>query len=55
MNRAERRRQERARIKGEKVLQVKRSDLEALYEDALKDVSKKDGAANAVRIADGAS
>lgn len=41
MNRAERRRQERARIKGEKVLQVKRSDLEALYEDALKDVSKK--------------
>lgn len=41
MNRAERRRQERARIKGEKVLQVKRSDLEALYEDALKDTSKK--------------
>ena len=41
MNRAERRRQERARIKGEKVLQVKRSDLEALYEDALKDVSKQ--------------
>ena len=41
MNRAERRRQERAKIKGEKVLQVKRSDLDKLYEDALKDVSKK--------------
>lgn len=41
MNRAERRRQERAKHKGEKVLQVKRSDLDALYEDALKDVSKK--------------
>lgn len=41
MNRAERRRNAKAKIKGEKVLQVKRSDLEALYEDALKDVSKK--------------
>ena len=40
-NRAERRRQERAKRKGEKVLQVKRSDLDKLYEDALKDVSKK--------------
>lgn len=51
MNRAERRRQERAKRKGEKVLQVKRSDLDKLYEDALKDVSKKDGTAGAVRIA----
>lgn len=32
MNRAERRRQERAKIKGEKVLQVKRSDLDKLYQ-----------------------
>lgn len=40
-NRAEHRRQEKAKRKGEKVLQVKRSDLDSLYEDALKDVAKK--------------
>ena len=40
-NRAERRRQDRAKRKGEAVFQVKRSDLDALYDDAIKDVSKK--------------
>lgn len=40
-NRAERRRLERACRKGEAVYNVKRSDLDRLYEDALRDVAKR--------------
>jgi hypothetical protein len=41
MNRAERRRQAKAKIKGEAVYQVKRSDLEKLHEEAIESVSKR--------------
>lgn len=41
MNRAERRRAGRAKASGEAVYRVKRSDLEALHDDAMREVSRR--------------